>query len=39
MNRRLARRNIVMGVSMLLVILALLGFTFVWAGLYLNFVH
>ena len=39
MDRKLARRNMVMGVSMVLVMLGLLGFTFVWAGLYLSFIH
>ena len=39
MDRKLARRNIVMGVSLLFIILALLAFTLVWAGLYLDFVH
>ena len=39
MDRKLARRNMVMGFSMLVVIIGLLGFTFVWAGLYISFVH
>lgn len=39
MDRKMARRNMVMGFSMLVVIVGLLGFTFVWAGLYLSFIH
>jgi hypothetical protein len=39
MNRKLAQRNMVMGVSMFLVIIGLLGFCFVWAALYLSFIH
>jgi len=39
MDRKAARRNMVMGFSMLIVITCLLGFSFVWAVLYLYFVH
>lgn len=36
MDKKLARRNIRSGVSMFIVLLALLGVTFVWAAVYLN---
>jgi hypothetical protein len=39
MDRKLARRNIWMGVSMLIVILGLLGVTFAWAALFLAYNH
>jgi hypothetical protein len=39
MNRRLARRNIALGVSMVLVIIGLLGVSFAWASLVLAFNH
>ncbi len=36
MDKKLARRNIRSGISMFIVLLALLGVTFVWAAVYLN---
>jgi hypothetical protein len=38
MDRKLARRNIVMGISMFVAICGLLSFTFIWATLFLSFV-
>jgi hypothetical protein len=35
-DKKLARRNIRSGISMFIVLLALLGVTFVWAAVYLN---
>lgn len=39
MDKQLARRNIRMGISMFIVVLALIGATFVWASIYLNAVR
>lgn len=39
MNRRLARRNIALGVSMVLMMVGLLGVAFAWAALVLAFNH
>ena len=36
MDKKLARKNLRSGVSMTIVLLALLGVTFVWAAVYLN---
>jgi hypothetical protein len=36
MDRKLARRNMRLGISMFIVVLALIGITFVWATVYLN---
>ena len=36
MDKKLARKNIRSGVSMFIVVLALIGVTFVWAAVYLN---
>ena len=35
MDKKLARRNIRFGVTMFIVVLALLGVSFVWAAVYL----
>jgi hypothetical protein len=35
-DKKLARKNIRSGISMMIVLLALLGVTFVWAAVYLN---
>jgi hypothetical protein len=35
-DKKMARRNLRTGVSMFIVLLALLGVTFVWAAVYLN---
>lgn len=39
MDKKLARRNIRTGVSMFIMVLALLGVTFIWAAVYLNAVR
>ncbi len=39
MDKKLARRNIRSGISMMIVLVALLGVTFVWAAVYLNAVR
>lgn len=36
MDKKLARKNMRTGVSMFIVVLALIGVTFVWAAVYLN---
>jgi hypothetical protein len=36
MDKKMARRNLRSGISMFVVLLALLGVTFVWAAVYLN---
>ena len=36
MDRNLARRNMRMGITLFMVILFMLGITFVWAAIYLN---
>jgi hypothetical protein len=36
MDKKLARRNMRTGISMFLVLIALIGVTFVWAAVYLN---
>ena len=36
MDKKLARKNMRSGVSMFIVLLALIGVTFVWAAVYLN---
>lgn len=36
MDKKLARRNMRTGISMFILVLALLGATFVWAAVYLN---
>jgi hypothetical protein len=36
MDRKMARRNMVMGVAMFVTICATLSFTFVWAALFLS---
>jgi hypothetical protein len=38
-NRRLARRNIALGLSMVLMIIGLLGVSFVWVSLVNAFNH
>jgi hypothetical protein len=35
-DKKLARKNIRSGISMMIVLVALLGVTFVWAAVYLN---
>jgi hypothetical protein len=35
-DKKLARRNLRTGISMFIMLLALLGVTFVWAAVYLN---
>jgi hypothetical protein len=35
-DKKMARRNLRTGISMFVVLLALLGVTFVWAAVYLN---
>jgi hypothetical protein len=35
-DKKMARRNLRSGISMFVVLLALLGVTFVWAAVYLN---
>ncbi len=39
MNRRLARRNIALGVAMVVMIIGLLGVAFAWASLVNAFNH
>ncbi len=36
MDKKLARKNIQSGVSMVILLVVLLGVTFVWAAVYLN---
>jgi len=36
MDKKLARRNMRLGISMFIVVLALIGVTFIWATVYLN---
>jgi hypothetical protein len=36
MDKKLARKNMRTGVSMFIVVVALIGVTFVWAAVYLN---
>ncbi len=36
MDKKLARKNMRTGISMCLVLLLLIGLTFVWASVYLN---
>ena len=36
MDRKLARRNMAMGIAMFVMLLATLSFTFVWAFVFLN---
>ncbi len=36
MDKKLARKNMRSGVSMVIVLVALIGVTFVWAAVYLN---
>lgn len=36
MDKKLARRNMRTGVSMFIMVMALIGVTFVWAAVYLN---
>ena len=36
MDKKLARRNMRTGISMFVMVLALIGVTFVWAAVYLN---
>lgn len=36
MDKKLARRNLRTGISMMIMLVALLGATFVWAAVYLN---
>ena len=36
MDKKLARRNMRSGISMFILLVALLGVTFVWAAVYLN---
>lgn len=36
MDKKLARRNMRTGISMFIIVLALIGVTFVWAAVYLN---
>ena len=36
MDRKLARKNMRSGISMFIVLLALIGATFLWAAVYLN---
>ena len=36
MDKKLARRNMRTGISMFIVVLALIGVTFVWAAVYLS---
>jgi len=39
MDRKLARRNMAMGIAMFVTLCGLLSFTFVWAWIYLNAIH
>lgn len=36
MDKKMARRNLRSGISMFVVVIALLGITFVWAAVFLN---
>jgi hypothetical protein len=36
MDRKLARKNMQWGIAMFIVVLALIGTTFIWATVYLN---
>jgi hypothetical protein len=36
MDKKMARRNLRSGISMFIVLLSLIGVTFVWAAVYLN---
>ncbi len=36
MDKKLARRNLRSGISMFVVVIALIGITFVWAAVFLN---
>lgn len=36
MDRKLARKNMALGIGMFLTLCGLLAFTFVWAAIYLN---
>ncbi len=36
MDKKMARKNMRTGISMFVVLLALIGVTFVWAAVYLN---
>lgn len=36
MDKKLARKNMRSGISMFIMVLALVGVTFVWAAVYLN---
>lgn len=36
MDKKLARRNMRTGISMFIMVMALIGVTFVWAAVYLN---
>ncbi|MGC8461088.1 MAG: hypothetical protein ACP5OR_04515 [Candidatus Dormibacteria bacterium] len=39
MDKELAKRNMRMGIALTVLILLLTGSTFVWAGVYLHFIH
>ncbi len=39
MDKKLARKNMRSGISMFIMVLALVGVTFVWAAVYLNAVR
>lgn len=39
MDRKMARKNMQWGIALFIVVLALLGATFVWATVYLNAVR
>ncbi len=39
MDKKLARKNMRSGISMFIMVLALIGVTFVWAAVYLNAVR
>ena len=36
MDRKLARKNMQWGIAMFIVVLTLIGLTFIWATIYLN---
>lgn len=36
MDKKLARKNMRMGITLFMVLVFMLGITFVWAGIYLN---
>ena len=36
MDKKLARKNIRMGVTLLFIVIAMFGITFLWAAIYLN---